>query len=686
VTNDNSASFRAGSLAARPSSVAFVYTCLAVIMTWPLVTHLGTEIASDLGDPVFNCWILLWTSGQLLAALRGDFSAIHQYWNGNIFAPEPLTIAYSEHLTPQMLQGLPLLAATGNVVLTYNLLFLSTFVLSGLGVYLLVRDLTGRPLAAFIAGLAFAFAPYRISQHSHLQVLSSQWMPFALYGFRRYFESRRRKPLIGASSAVVVQNLSCGYYMLFFAPFVVAYCLYEMATRGLMRRIAVWRSLILAAAGVALLTWPFVTPYFALRHKGDVGVRSYGEAVQFSADVYSFATAAGGSRLWGGVVNAFPKGEGEGFPGFTIVLLATVGLVAAAMRSRQAARVASDRKWQRVAFVVLTAAAAVSSVALGWMLLAGQLPIRVEGRPWHDSNPLLAAVAVFAIALVALVPGVRRALSAAAPVSFYALAALAAAILSLGPRLQSAGHLLGAGPYLWLHRWVPGFDGVRAPARYFMLVALFLSVLAGLGMAAILRRLSPDPGPGTPDRTRDPGPRTEPRTPDPEPRTTMIAVSAVVVLALLAESWVAPMSTNVRLDPHYYELTPRRLDMGDAMSPVYRAVRDMPGKVVLIEFPFGEPAYEILATFYAGYHRRPLVNGYSGFFPEPYLRRATFLQHIPFDLDAATRAVLSSGATHALVHEGAYPDGRGHEVTSWLTSSGGRVITTFGTDKLLTLR
>ena len=660
MTSDNPGPFRAGSLAARPSSVAFVYTCLAVIMTWPLVTQLGTEIASDLGDPVFNCWVLLWTSGQLLAALRGDFSAIHHYWNGNIFAPEPLTIAYSEHLTPQMLQGLPVLAATGNVVLTYNLLFLSTFVLSGLGVYLLVRDLTGRPLAAFIAGLAFAFAPYRISQHSHLQVLSSQWMPFALYGFRRYFASQRRKPLVGASAALVVQNLSCGYYMLFFAPFVVAYCLYEMAARGLMRRLAVWRSLILAAAGVAILTWPFVTPYFALRHKGDVGVRSYGEAVQFSADVYSFGTAAGGSRLWGGVVNAFPKGEGEGFPGFTILLLAAIGLGAAAMRARQGAGSASDRKWQRIAFVALTAAAAVSSIALGWMLFAGQLPILVEGRPWHDSNPLLTAVAVFGIALVALVPRVRCALAAAAPASFYALAALAAAVLALGPRLQSAGHLLGAGPYLWLHRWVPGFDGVRVPARYFMLVALFLSVLAGLGMAAILRRLTP--------------------------RTTIIGVSAIVIGALLAESWVAPMSTNVRLDPHYYELTPRRLDMGDAISPVYRAVRDMPGKVVLIEFPFGEPAYEILATFYAGYHRRPLVNGYSGFFPEPYLRRATFLQHIPFDLDAATRAVRSSGATHALVHEGAYPDGRGHEVTSWLTSSGGRVITTFGTDKLLTLR
>jgi hypothetical protein len=57
--------------------------------------------------------------------------------NGNIFAPEPLTIA-SEHLTPQMLQGLPLLAATGNVVLIQPAVSFDVRVV-GTGCVLLVR-------------------------------------------------------------------------------------------------------------------------------------------------------------------------------------------------------------------------------------------------------------------------------------------------------------------------------------------------------------------------------------------------------------------------------------------------------------------------------------------------------------------------------------------------------------------
>src|SRR5947207_501361 len=63
---------------------------------------------------------------------------------------------------------------------------------------------------------------------SHLQVLSSQWMPFALYGFRRYFDGGRIRALVGATAAAIVQGLSCGYYLLYFSPFAALYVLYEM--------------------------------------------------------------------------------------------------------------------------------------------------------------------------------------------------------------------------------------------------------------------------------------------------------------------------------------------------------------------------------------------------------------------------------------------------------------------------
>ena len=122
--------------------------------TWPLARGLGRDVAWDLGDSLLNMWILAWDSEQLLALLRGDLTRLATFFEANIFHPAPLTLAYSELLLPQAIQALPVYAISGNPILIYNLLFLSTFVLCGLGTFLLVRELTGSPMAAFVAGFA----------------------------------------------------------------------------------------------------------------------------------------------------------------------------------------------------------------------------------------------------------------------------------------------------------------------------------------------------------------------------------------------------------------------------------------------------------------------------------------------------------------------------------------------------
>ncbi len=183
------------------------YAALTIVMTWPLAGGLTRDIPGDFGDPLFTSWVLSWDVTHLG---RG-------WWSANIFAPHPLALAYSEHFLPQALQVLPIYAITKNPILCYNLLFLSTFALAGLGMFLLGRELTGSAAAGLVAGLAFAFAPYRIANIPHLQVLSSAWMPFVLFGLHRHFATGRLGPLAGAAAAWLVQNLSCGYYLLFFS-------------------------------------------------------------------------------------------------------------------------------------------------------------------------------------------------------------------------------------------------------------------------------------------------------------------------------------------------------------------------------------------------------------------------------------------------------------------------------------
>ena len=174
-----------------------MYVALSLAMTWPLLLGIASDVPGDLGDSLLNMWILAWGAEHVPRLLTGAVTW-QQFWNANIFHPEPLSFALSEHLFGQTLQILPIYWLTGNVILCYNLLFISTFALSALGAFLLVRDLTGNARAALVAGLVYGFLPYRIASVPHLQVMSSQWMPFALYGLRRYFDSGQLKPLSGA--------------------------------------------------------------------------------------------------------------------------------------------------------------------------------------------------------------------------------------------------------------------------------------------------------------------------------------------------------------------------------------------------------------------------------------------------------------------------------------------------------
>jgi hypothetical protein len=635
-------------------------------MTWPLARVAGTRLAADLGDPAFNCWVLAWTSGQILAAFRGDFGALADFWNGNIFYPEPLTIAYSEHLFGLALPILPVYAATGNILMAYNLLFIATFAMSGYAAYLLIRDLTGETWAGLLGGLAFAYAPYRLGQFSHLQVLTSYWMPLALFGLRRFFVTRRPRALAGGSAALVMQNLSCGYYLLFFPPFVAAYCLYELVQRRLLRDWRVWARLGVAAVAVALATWPFVRPYLQVREQAGVGVRSRAEIAMFSADTHAFATIAPNSRTLAVPLAGFPKPEGEGFVGFTILAFGIVGLGCGITRLVRTLPWSTMREWH----VIATAGSGIiflgSTAVVLWFFVYGSLALPVSGE-WviyrNATRALRMAFGSFLL-FVGLSTWARRGTQPASRESqtafgFFAVVFIAAAFFALGPIIEARGRVIGAGPYTWLLDVVPGLDGLRVPARFLMLSALFLSVLAGLGARVLLTT-----------------------------RWRQVATGVIVagMAGILTEAWVAPIRTNQPVIPDARFFAPEPPAVGRRMNPIYRVVRQLPESAILIEFPFGESAYEILAVFHAGEHRRRLVNGYSGFFPRSYTDRVGALYDITINPQRAADVLRASGATHALVHEGAFTGGGGREVSDWLQGLGAREVTAHGSDRLFAIR
>jgi hypothetical protein len=648
-----------------------VYAALAIALTWPLVTGLTHDVPGDFGDPLFASWAIAWDATHLG---RG-------WWSANIFAPHPLSLAYSEHFLPQALQALPIYAATQNPILCYNLLFLSTFALSGLGMFLLGRELTASSAAGLVAGLAFAFTPYRIASIPHLQVLSSAWMPFVLFGLRRHFATGRLRPLAGATAAWLVQNLSCGYYLLFFSPIVILYIVWELTARRL------WsdtRTLLRTGAAIAIVlagTTPFLLPYVELRQLG-FNPRSLIETQRFSADVYAYFTADPNLWLWGPIAQAWPKSEGLLFPGLTIVALAVYGAARSGVtdvarggstgvargfpasarvpNERATARLAeapearrrqpSDRGPKRAALQLMGIASAgvVISLLLGWSI---RLPgIKITSL----SRALVFCAAAWAITL-AVSRDIREASRRwlASPAGIFSAITVFAVVMSFGPGIHAKGRIVSAtNLYAAFYDFVPGFDGVRVPARYGMIVTLGLAALAALGVTAIDHR----------HRGR---------------------ASAIAGALILLEAIAIPIPINQNSTDYTQSglaPLPDSVAIGSAAPEVYRFVAQLPASTILMELPFGEPAFDVRYMFYSTLHWKRLVNGYSGGAPRQYEMLTESLKDLAARPDRAWQAVADSTATHAIVHEASYTNDGGLRVSAWLRAHGAREVAAFGTD------
>ena len=92
----------------------------------------------------------------------------------------------------------------------------------------------------------------------------------------------------------------------------------------------------------------------------------------------------------------------------------------------------------------------------------------------------------------------------------------------------------------------------------------------------------------------------------------------------------------------------------------------LPAGVVLAELPLGQTDYDVRAMYYSIAHWRPILNGYSGFFPLHYGRANLSLTEVPRHPDLSMAMLRRAGATHVIVHEAAYLDAEGRDTTAAL--------------------
>jgi hypothetical protein len=346
-------------------------------MTWPFAAKMATSTPGG-GDPLLQIWIARWVQHALVT------NPLHLY-DANIFYPYANTLAYSDSNVPAAILSAPVYLLTRNAILAVNLLVLGTFVLAAGGAYALAVALTGNRAVGFLAGLAYAFLPYRFAHIFHLNQLGHAWTPWVLAALVLLVQRLGFRPSAWwqavAFGALMGVQVVTSFYVAFQLAFAVGIALVAAVVAAPQAR--TWRFLAhLAVAGAiaAAIILPLALPYLQVRD--ELGLeRTVREAERYSATPTSYFRVTGENRFWERLPG---RGGSEDilFPGGVALVGAALGLLA--WRRRPALTTAA---------VVLGLIAFVISLGPTWFSDDGS-PTPLPYRFLHDHFPFFKAMRV----------------------------------------------------------------------------------------------------------------------------------------------------------------------------------------------------------------------------------------------------------------------------------------------------
>ena len=394
---------------------------LAIGATWPLATKLGDSLPGWPADNFAFLYKLWWFRTALLEEHRSPF------FDPGSYAPFGFNLGQGEPTLANTLPG-TLLGALTNDVVAYNLLALGSFVVSALGAYLLVKELTSSRLAGLVSALAFAFCPYRLSQFAgHLQLLGTGWIALTFYFLERLLRTGKLRDGAFLGLSFGLTALSAWYYAYMVGLALGAYLLLRLFLgRG-------WPALrkavpgLVAGAGVFLvLASPVAIPSLQLWAQGGL-THSAKAADEHSAAPADYAIANPLHPVWG----------------------------EAGMRAHAEQNVIESALYVGIVVALV--------IIVGWWLLRDRTP-GAERRLW---------AAWWVLALVAFVLSLGLTLHDAN----------GQVRIGQGGVIPLPGQLL--------YDWLPLYSSMRAFARFGVIVALAMAVLLGLTWGASLRHGPP---------------------------------------------------------------------------------------------------------------------------------------------------------------------------------------------------
>ncbi len=233
------------------TAVFLFYASVAAVMTYPAVTLVSRTYA-ERRDPLGVLWLMWWFKYAVshhLATSPVSFVAVPFSLKINQYGVDPLT-GY--------------ILRVGSLISTetiaYNVFLLLSFFLAAVFMYYLVKHLTTSRAAAAFSGLAFAFSPYMLTQgKEHINLVATFWIPIFVLALVKAWQRRTKGTVLwcaGAFTLLTLFNFQHGFFCgVFAATFLVTAWIAGKPWRRLKRATEGRLPIIVLGAGmVAVVT------------------------------------------------------------------------------------------------------------------------------------------------------------------------------------------------------------------------------------------------------------------------------------------------------------------------------------------------------------------------------------------------------------------------------------------------
>ena len=468
---------------AREFLIIIAFFVLTSALTWPYVSRMRDAVAGR-NDPYLIAWTLWW---DYHATFHDPLNLYHP----QILYPYRYALAFSEHIYGVALPLFPLFALGFRPLTVHSVAIFLGFVFSGYGAFRLARTLTGSNGVAWIAGIVFAFIPYRFNMLGQLMYLFSVWIPLLFEALVLFLRKQSGKRAAWLGFTFFMLGLSTvSWFLLSLIPFAVIGAV--LLTRYQQwRNRAVWQrgAIALGAASVALL--PFMLPYF-IASKIYGFKRRVDEVKAHSALPMHWLVADGRSKFWGGMGGSFPDAwKFQMFPGVLPVLLSLAELLLIGPPKIRVAKNNEGRsKWIRRLDILAVILFAVSVLALGF---DGSEAFSKFFR-FVTSERALALLSIIVITRLCIAYPRFLQRGEGANLIETLRSDRRSDAFWVGIVLTIIGFLYSLGWntffYRILYDVMPGFKSMRAPMRGALFAYLGLSILAGLGVQRLAERFA----------------------------------------------------------------------------------------------------------------------------------------------------------------------------------------------------